>query len=238
MEKKFVSWRRAYTRRKGVIGLSLESQSSIIDYFVKAEQGELIADFVETYTGKELKGCTELRKAMAYCKEQGATLIIAKCDRFRCTEEALEIYNKMSGNIYFCDLPETSRFMLALSFDIAEREALLVSIWTKKALSAKKVQGYKLGSPKGVDLSKANAASARIRREAARNKPYNKIIWGIIGQNGTPTAEDAQRMSDLLNQMGVKTATGLDFTPERVRTTYHNLKKIFREHPNDKRAEP
>lgn len=85
-----------------------------------------------------------------------------------------------------------------------------------------------LGNAKGVDLSKANEASAKARTEKARNDKNNKIIWGVIGQNGTPTAEDVQRMSLQLNQMGVNTSTGLQFTPERVRTTFHNLKRIFK----------
>lgn len=86
-----------------------------------------------------------------------------------------------------------------------------------------------LGNAKGVNLSKANEASAKARTEKARNDKNNKIIWGVIGQNGTPTAEDVQRMSLQLNQMGVNTSTGLQFTPERVRTTFHNLKRIFNE---------
>lgn len=85
-----------------------------------------------------------------------------------------------------------------------------------------------LGNAKGVNLSKANEASAKARTEKARNDKNNRIIWGVIGQNGTPTAEDVQRMSLQLNQMGVNTSTGLQFTPERVRTTFHNLKRIFR----------
>lgn len=85
-----------------------------------------------------------------------------------------------------------------------------------------------LGNAKGVDLSKANEASAKARTEKARNDKNNRIIWGVIGQNGTPTADDVQRMSLQLNQMGVNTSTGLQFTPERVRTTFHNLKRIFR----------
>lgn len=228
MKKKFVSWRRVSTQRQGASGLGLAAQTDIIDHFVKAEKGELIADFYEVYTGKELSGCTELRKAMEYSKEHGAILIIAKSDRFRNTIEALRIYDDMQGNIYFCDLPKTDKFTLTLFFALAEREALLVSIRTKAALAAKKAQGYKLGRPKGVDLSKANEASAKAKREKARNDPNNRIIWGIIGQNGAPTAEDAQRLSMQLNQMGVKTATDLDFTPKRVRTAYHNLKKIYR----------
>ena len=214
--------------KQGASGLGLAAQTEIIEHFVKAEKGELIADYHEVYTGKELSGCTELRKAMEQCKNEGATLIIAKTDRFRNTIEALQIHDEMEGNIYFCDLPHTDKFTLTLFFALAEREALIVSIRTKAALQAKKAKGYKLGNEKGVDLSKANEASAKARTEKARNDKNNRIIWGVIGQGGTPTAEDVQRMSLQLNQMGVNTSTGLQFTPERVRTTFHNLKRIFR----------
>lgn len=84
-----------------------------------------------------------------------------------------------------------------------------------------------LGRPKGVDLEKAYTASAISRREKARNEPNNKIIWGVIGMGGIPTSEETQRMSVQLNRMGVKTASGLEFTPERVRTAYHNMKKYM-----------
>lgn len=85
----------------------------------------------------------------------------------------------------------------------------------------------KLGRPKGVDMEKAYTASAISRRERARNEPNNKIIWGVVGMGGIPTAEETQRMSVQLNRMGVKTAAGLEFTPERVRTAYHNMKKYM-----------
>ena len=226
--KKFISWRRVSTMKQGASGLGLAAQTEIIEHFVKAEKGELIADYHEVYTGKELSGCTELRKAMEQCKKEGATLIIAKTDRFRNTIEALQIYDEMEGNIYFCDLPHTDKFTLTLFFALAEREALIVSIRTKAALAAKKTQGYKLGNGRGVDLSKANEASAQARRDKAKNDPNNKIIWGVVGLNGTPTSDDLQRMTIQLNQMGVKSASGMEFTPERLRSAYHNLKRIYR----------
>lgn len=226
--KKFISWRRVSTIKQNSSGLGLLAQTEIIEHFVKAEKGELIADYHEVYTGKELSGCIELRKAMEQCKNEGATLIIAKTDRFRNTIEALQIYDEMEGNIYFCDLPHTDKFTLTLFFALAEREALIVSIRTKAALAAKKAQGYKLGNGKGVDLSKANEASAQARRDKAKNDPNNKIIWGVVGLNGTPTSDDLQRMTIQLNQMGVKSASGMEFTPERLRSAYHNLKRIYK----------
>jgi len=224
--KKFVSWRRVSTSKQGASGLGLAAQADIIDYFVKSEKGELIADFHEVYTGKELSGCTELHKAMKYAKENNACLIIAKSDRFRNTIEALQIYDEMGeGNIYFCDLPHTDKFTLTLFFALAEREAKLVSIRTKAALNEKRKQGFKLGNSQGCDLTKAQAASALSRRAKAKGDPNNKIIWGVLCScNGH---EEIARASDQLNRMGVKTSSGLDFTPSRASSALHNLKRIY-----------
>ena len=147
MEKKFVSWRRVSTKKQGKSGLGLEAQSDIIKYFVERENGEIIADYCEVYTGKELSGCTELQKAIEHAKREDAILVIAKTDRFRNTIEALQVYERMGdGHIMFCDLPHTDKFTLTLFFALAEREALIVSIRTKQALAAKKSRGEKLGS--------------------------------------------------------------------------------------------
>lgn len=94
------------TKKQGRSGLGLEAQADIIKYCVAHEKGELLADYCEVYTGTELSGCVELRKAIEHCKKEDAVLIIAKTDFFA----------------------------------LAEREALLVSIRTRAALSAKKAR--------------------------------------------------------------------------------------------------
>lgn len=230
--KKFVSWRRVSTKMQERSGLGLEAQASIIEHFVNIEQGELIKDFVETYTGKDLEGCAELQKAIKFCKANKATLIIAKTDRFRCTKEALDIYDTMKGQIYFCDLPHTDKFTLTLFFALAEREATIISIRTKQALAAKKARGCKLGRTNGADVQEMCAASATARREKARNNPTNKIIWGVLSQytdGGTrmPSTDEYERVCLTLSGMGVMTSTGLPFNVSRARNAYHNLRKIY-----------
>lgn len=230
--KKFVSWRRVSTKAQGKSGLGLEAQANIIEHFVNVEQGELIKDFHEVYTGKDLEGCIELQKAMKFCKENSAILIIAKSDRFRNTAEALKIYDAMKGQIYFCDLPHTDKFTLTLFFALAEREATIISIRTKQALAAKKARGCKLGRTNGADVQEMCAASATARREKARNNPTNKIIWGVLSQytdGGTrmPSTSDYERACLTLSGMGVMTSTGLPFNVSRARNAYHNLRKIY-----------
>jgi len=142
MKKQFISWRRVSTFRQSKSGLGLEAQKEIIRYFVERDNGELVADYSECYTGKELSGCKELRKAMQHAKNIGAVLVIAKSDRFRNCQEALGILDEMGeGHIEFCDLPHSDRFTLTLFWALAEREALITSIRTKQALAALKARG-------------------------------------------------------------------------------------------------
>lgn len=166
MARKFISWRRVSTFKQGKSGLGLEAQKEIIKYFIEREQGELVADYAECYTGTELSGCIELRKAIMHAKKEKAVLIIAKSDRFRNTAEALKIYEEMGdGNIMFCDLPATDKFTLTLFFALAEREALITSIRTKQALAVKKSQGCKLG-----------AANEKYRENYAKKGVQQKIM--------------------------------------------------------------
>ena len=243
-KRQFISWRRVSTQKQGRSGLGLEAQASYINYFVNAENGELIADFTEVYTGKALSGCTELRKAIALCKETGATLIIAKTDRFRNTAEALQIVEEVGEDrIFFCDLPHTDKFTLTMFFALAEREALLDSIRTKQALAAKKERGESTGgnnelwgkntgSDRAEALRKANEASARSKREKAMANPNNRAFrefiedWEMI--YGKITANtDFQPIADKLNERGKTTATGLPFTANRARAMYDKIRTLY-----------
>ena len=169
-KKKFISWRRVSTAKQHGSHLGLEAQKAIIKFFVERENGELIADYEECHSGTDLAGCKELAKAKKHCKETGATLIIAKTDRCRDTIEALQLYEEMNGNIYFCDLPVTDKFTLTLFFSLAEREAMIVSLRTKQALAAKKARGEKVGAaaPKWAQ-SYASKSNEQKQKEHAKH---------------------------------------------------------------------
>jgi len=177
MVKKFVSWRRVSTKRQNSSGLGLEAQLAIIKYFIEREKGELIEDFKECYTGTDLNGCTELKKAISLAKKEEAILVIAKTDRFRNTIEALQVYEEMGdGNIMFCDLPHTDKFTLTLFFALAEREALIVSIRTKQALSAKKARGEKVGAaaPKWAQSYAAKSDEQKQKEHSKHGQSKNE----------------------------------------------------------------
>lgn len=195
MKKQFISWRRVSTFRQSKSGLGLEAQKEIIRYFVERDGGELIADFSECYTGKELSGCKELRKAMKYAKEKGAILVIAKSDRFRNCQEALGILDEMGeGHLEFCDLPHSDRFTLTLFWALAEREALITSIRTKQALAVKKAQGARLGASNEKYRLNYEMKSETIKREEGMKK-------GIIRNRHKYEGRETQTMIRILRRV-------------------------------------
>ena len=218
--RKFVSWRRCSTQKQGRSGLGLEAQMSIINYFVNEAQGELIADFHEVYTGKNLHGCVELQKAMECAKKHNATLVVAKTDRFRNLEQALEVYRLMDGSIYFCDVPmaedaATYKFMLSLSWSLAEREAAITSLRTKQALQAKRDRGESIGNPNATVTDEMRANSIASRRKDAQlnenNRKAYKLSTLLIAQGRTMT-----EISRELNENGYKTPTGKQWQTVQV----------------------
>lgn len=218
--RKFVSWRRVSTQKQGKSGLGLEAQKTIIKYFVSEANGELIADYYETYTGKNLHGCVELQKAMECAKKNGATLVVAKTDRFRNLEQALEVYREMEGCIYFCDVPmaedaATYKFMLSLSWSLAEREAAITSLRTKQALQAKRDRGETIGNPNASISETMRANSIASRRKDAQlnenNRKAHKLASLLIAQGKTIT-----EVSRELNENGYKTPNGKQWQTVQV----------------------
>lgn len=202
MARQYISYRRVSTKKQQRSGLGLEAQEAIIKYFVERDGGEIISDYTEAYTGKELTGCKELQKAITHAKEVGAVLIIAKTDRFRNTQEALQIYDDMGeGNIMFCDLPHTDKFTLTLMFAIAEREALMISLRTKQAFAAKAARGETW--VRNTDNSVAIAASAKARTDARLEWMFKSVPGMYVqqrwqqGWSFTEIWNDLQRLYEI-----------------------------------------
>lgn len=245
--KKFISWRRVSTKRQGRSGLGLQAQLDIVKAWAEEEQGEIVADYVDVYTGTDLSGCVALNKAIAHCKQIGAILIIAKTDRFRNDAEAISIYNKMNGSIYFCDCPSQDEFMIKLMFLLAAREARQISIRTKQGLNVIKEKHHRgeihiskaglpcthLGRPKGCPANaNANRASAESKRNAAMINPHNVAFYRYITlyerNHGTIYRNtDLSGLVNELNTLQMKTATGMDFNENRARAMLYKVRKMF-----------
>lgn len=212
--KKFISYRRVSTEKQGRSGLGLEAQKEIISYFVERERGEVIEEYCEVHSGKDLDECPELHKAIKTAKKHGAILVIAKTDRFRNVVQALQVLDRMGeGNVMFCDLPHTDRFTLTLFFALAERERLITSIRTKQALKAKKEQGFKLGRPNAEFTAEQVEKSVETRKRKAAENGNNKRAWATVQHM---TDKPLKEIAAYLNANGFPTANGGEWRGNQV----------------------
>jgi len=220
MAKQFISWRRVSTQKQGATGLGLQAQMEMINYFVAAEDGELIADFSEVHTGTDLMSCEELRKAIDLCHKTGATLIVAKHDRFRRVEHALYVFEELKGRLFLCDIPQWDKFTITLFWAIAERKDLLTSIRTKGALKVLKDRGVKLGRPDIATANDARDKAAAAKRENARKRVDTKT-WAFIqlliekGMNNTAIANELNKNG--YRTTGTKNRRGGEFRANQVK---------------------
>lgn len=175
----YVLWRRVSTQEQGESGLGLEAQLTIAKMFMGKEPVEV---FTDVYSGTKLKQCVGLWQAIDYCKKNGTVLVVAKVDRFRNVNEALDVLDCIGErNVIFCDCPSSDRFVLTVLFAMNERTAIIGRVNTRIALAERKRQirengGFmskagnfctKLGNKKGCDTSSATLASAKKKSEDA-----------------------------------------------------------------------
>jgi DNA invertase Pin-like site-specific DNA recombinase len=78
--QRFVTYLRVSTDKHGRSGLGLEAQAAAAAAHVAAVEDEVVASFVEIESGKR-NDRIELARALAACRRQKATLLIAKLDR-------------------------------------------------------------------------------------------------------------------------------------------------------------
>lgn len=201
--KKFVSWRRVSTQEQGKSGLGLQAQKDMINYYVDAEGGSLIADFSEVHTGTDLMSCTELRKAIDLCNKEGATLIVAKHDRFRRVFHALYVYEELNGRLFLCDVPSCSKEMITIMWAISEQEAKNISIRTKAALKVIKNQGRKLGRPDIATADDAREKAAAAKKENARKRVDPKT-WAYV-EMLIKSGMNNNQIATALNDAGYRT---------------------------------
>ena len=167
----YVLYYRVSTKKQGDSGLGLEAQQAYIQHYYKDK--EIIAEFTDIQSGKDIARRVELRKALTLCKQRKAVLVVAKVDRLsRNTEQALEIYRELEGRLESCDIPNLDKFTLTLFMAIADRERELISIRTKGALvqKVKRDGQWRKASETFLNGQATQLANVIVRRKAQLNK--------------------------------------------------------------------
>lgn len=197
MNGKFVAYYRVSTAQQGKSGLGLEAQQAAVKTYLNGGSWELAGEFTEVESGKR-KNRPQLEAALAMCRKQKATLVIAKLDRLARNLHFISGLMESKINFVAVDMPTANRLTVHILAAVAEEEARAISARTKAALASAKARGVRLGS-NGATLGKANAASAR--KTALSLKP-------IIQQLRADGITTVRAIAEALNAREIQTPQG------------------------------
>lgn len=195
--KRCIAYYRVSTGRQGQSGLGLDAQRQAVRDHLSAAPGDLIAEYTEIESGSR-SDRPELAGALAACKAQKATLIIAKLDRL--ARNVAFIANLMESGVEFVavDNPHASKLMLHMLAAFAEHEREQISARTKAALAVAKARGAKLGA-NGVLLA------AKRKTEASE---FAKSLAATIAELRDQGYSTVCALRDELNLRGICSASG------------------------------
>ena len=168
-------------------------------------QAPLVREFIEVESGKR-NSRPQLLAALAYAKQNKARLVIAKLDRL--SRNAGFIFAlKDSGVDFVCaDMPDANTLTIGIFATLAQHERELIGDRTKKALAAKKQQGFVLGSPQNLTPLAQQKGVAAIKLKALRNENNRRALLTLKGY--VHQSKTLQQIADELNGSGFRTANG------------------------------
>ncbi|GAF73945.1 unnamed protein product, partial [marine sediment metagenome] len=171
-------------------------------------------EFVEIETGTRKKKRIEIFKALAICRDTGATLIVAKLDRLARDVSFVTSVMDSDVDIVFCDFPQANRMVISMMALVAEYEAKQISDRTKAALAELKKKGVKLGNP-NKDWNKNGPKQSAIARRENKEHSNNTKAKGrihILKSTGLTYGEIAEK----LNSDGYRTTNNKRFSTTGV----------------------
>lgn len=146
-----VAYYRVSTRRQGRSGLGIEAQRAAVERFAEAEGIEILAEHVETETGKgsdALVRRPKLRAALNEARQAKCPVLVAKLDRL--SRDVAFISGLMAQRVPFLVAElgaDADPFMLHLYAALAEKERRLIAERTRAALAERKHRGTALDNP-------------------------------------------------------------------------------------------
>ncbi len=243
--EKFISWRKDHGNKSRS---TLESQQAVTAHFVNVECGKLVGDYIEPNGSCSHEA---LNLAINRCLELDATLIASHTSNFNSEAEALDVYYKLNHKLFLCDLPTTSPMYIAIYFELTKRDSQINGIITQSALAAKRKRGEALGGDAECWAKKAErcknmsdderkeyrteicraagVANGERKSESARANVHNVAFlhfcqdWAQIHGEIRGRGTDWAKMSEVLNERGLKTAKGLDFNPQRAAAMFKKI---------------
>lgn len=157
--KKAITYYRVSTEKQGTSGLGLDAQRQAVQDFAKTNDFMLTTEYVEVESGRN-NNRPVLLAALNECKQQQATLLIARLDRLG--RNVAFISKLMEAGVDFkaVDNPNAVKFTVHIMAAFAEHERDLISERTIAALKAAKDRGVELGKHGRYVLSVINRNNA------------------------------------------------------------------------------
>ena len=217
MSQTFLSYLRVSTSKQGYDGLGIEAQREAVRRYCSQLQGELLGEFVEVESGKR-NDRPVMTEALAACRDQRATLIIAKLDRLG--RSVSFIAGLMDAKVPFVavDMPFATPLLLHVMAAFAEHERTQISARTKAALAAAKARGVQLGTYGKV-------LAAKNRAEAVQ---YAETIRPAIDAAKNDGAKTLAQIAEHLNRKGVLTRQGAQWHTMSVSRALSRLNGVGR----------
>ncbi|MBA3520549.1 MAG: recombinase family protein [Rhizobiales bacterium] len=172
-----VPYYRVSTVRQGRSGLGIEAQRTTVQRFAEAEAITLLPEHVEVETGKgadALDRRPQLATALAAARSAKCPVLVAKLDRL--SRDVAFISGLMAQRIPFIVAElgaDADPFMLHLYAALAEKERRLIGERTRAALSARKVQGARLGN-------RSNASQAALLGREAQIAEADRFAANVL----------------------------------------------------------
>ena len=172
---KYVAYYRVSTGKQDIC---MPAQKSAVRRCLSGT--EPVKSFIEVESGGK-NGRPELQKALAYCKAQKATLVVAKLDRLSRSVAFIADLQESADIDFICaDMPQATRETIGFLAVIARWEREQIGKRTREALAERRKAGVLLGSANPVVKAGLDRYRAGMRAEwASRRKAREQQGRGL-----------------------------------------------------------
>lgn len=216
-----IAYYRVSTAKQGESGLGLDAQREYIRMAAEQNGWQVVGEFEDHESGTVSPERREqCRAALAACKAQGATLVVAKLDRL--SRDVADIARLMKVvDFKVATMPAAEKFQLHIYAALAEQEREFIARRTKDALAALKARaeaGDTDAQAKVERRSQGRAAAhvagtaAAVQGAQAKADQYASSMANHIKAAMFDKVRTLQALADWLNANGHTTSRGVGFT--------------------------